>query len=152
MCYNGPHKPGPGARSNFSSFRRLWIEKAGALCWPYLLMLEGSRYFGPGEQLVLCSLWRAPKENTGALLLVRSCWWLPLTNNKSRPFWLLNPTTVPVISNGHFSFTCQWRQCILRPRVTMKGSYRSSWLVGPPGPDPWFLPCLERHCLERKKN
>jgi len=87
VCLNvftGPHWPGPGARNSSSCFGRLWRENAGEPFRPCLVMLEGIRYLGPGEQLGFTPSWRAPKENTGALHLVGSCWEIPLSRDKGQ--------------------------------------------------------------------
>lgn len=45
--------------------------------------------------------------------------------------------------------TCESRQCILGPRATIEGSYRTSWLVGPPGANPGIS---LHHYLDRESH
>lgn len=78
------YRPGPGARNNPGSFGRLWSENAGVPSLPSLVMFEGIRYLGPGEQSELDWSWRIPKLNIGALYFVGSCLEIPMGANGDR--------------------------------------------------------------------
>lgn len=139
------HWPGPGTWDIWSCFGRPRRENAGILLLPFLVMLEGIRYLGPGEQFVFTSSWRAPKENIGALHLVGSCWEAPFQTRGSHvTFKCINN----VSTDGTFNFapTYKPRKGIFGPRAPIESSYRPPWSVRPPRSDPKLITW---HCFEK---